>query len=614
MSYSFSSAAAILHTLALAAASGLAGEVATPQGVSGVDPVSVSPGGTDAIETVATPCPTFLWSADARATSVELAVFPLPEAPDDALQRSVSGKPVLSNLLPGSAPGWTPPLELCLDPGGEYAWAVREIEPGSRSTGPWSQLRVFRVHGSLSERPREPSAAIAASKGESAGNPTETLQAESATKGRADQKLGDKPLVLPRLPQARAASTALAPDPFAGASLSLSSNLRLGPDSNVFKDGSVLLWDDEFVNGVGGGNTALGRGGLTSLDSASSLNTAVGWNALPVATNDSDANVAIGSFALGSLNSGDNNVAIGELAGNALQNGSGNTYINASTGPTAENNAVRIGDANDTTYLAGKVAMGLAPDVSLISSTELFLTSNVSGSSIGTHPVLIRNDSTSTNADAMALWLRVPTPTSANNYLTFYRGSGTIAGEIEGNSGGGVVYKSSSADYAEFLPRLDPSEVLEPGDVVGVYGGAVSRRTRGADRVQVVSTAPLLLGGDPGDEARGAYTKVALLGQIEVKLRGPATAGNLVLASGLEDATAIARPAADVTVDQLHAVLGRVLEDVQNGDGSRRARVLVGLPDSALLATLLEARDQRLERLERTVADLQERLEPKPSS
>jgi hypothetical protein len=41
-------------------------------------------------------------------------------------------------------------------------------------------------------------------------------------------------------------------------------------------------------------------------------------------------------------------------------------------------------------------------------------------------------------------------------------------------------FQGGGADYAEWLPLADPTEELAPGDVVGVSGGRVSRRTAGA--------------------------------------------------------------------------------------------------------------------------------------
>jgi len=58
---------------------------------------------------------------------------------------------------------------------------------------------------------------------------------------------------------------------------------------------------------------------------------------------------------------------------------------------------------------------------------------------------------------------------------------------------GGIALHSNASDYAEWLPRLTPTEQIQPGDIVGLYGGRITKRTQGASRVMVVSTGPIVL-------------------------------------------------------------------------------------------------------------------------
>ena len=51
------------------------------------------------------------------------------------------------------------------------------------------------------------------------------------------------------------------------------------------------------------------------------------------------------------------------------------------------------------------------------------------------------------------------------------------------------------------LPRLDPDERIEAGDVVGIFNGKVTKRTEGAHRVMVVSSAP-------ADRANSSFSAV----------------------------------------------------------------------------------------------------------
>src|SRR5207249_9589407 len=62
---------------------------------------------------------------------------------------------------------------------------------------------------------------------------------------------------------------------------------------------------------------------------------------------------------------------------------------------------------------------------------------------------------------------------------------------------GGVVYASKGADYAEWLPKVDPAQKFQAGQIVGVYGGKVSLRTEGADQIMAISTSPVVLGNQP---------------------------------------------------------------------------------------------------------------------
>ncbi|MGD8375524.1 MAG: hypothetical protein PVF68_05235 [Acidobacteriota bacterium] len=105
---------------------------------------------------------------------------------------------------------------------------------------------------------------------------------------------------------------------------------------------------------------------------------------------------------------------------------------------------------------------------------------------------------------------------------------------------GGVTYESGSGDYAEWLERLDPEETLLPAEIVGVYGGKVTRRTAGADHAMVVSYKPIVLGNMPPAERKERFDKVAFMGQTLVKVIGVVRQGDFIVPSGREDGTGIA--------------------------------------------------------------------------
>jgi hypothetical protein len=129
----------------------------------------------------------------------------------------------------------------------------------------------------------------------------------------------------------------------------------------------------------------------------------------------------------------------------------------------------------------------------------------------------------------------------------------------------GVAYESASGDYAEWLERLDPDEVLEPGDIVGVFGGKVTRRTAGAQQVMVVSHAPIVLGNMPPAGEEHLYAKVAFMGQVPVKVSGAVRSGDYIIPSGLDDGLGVAVPQMLMTVEEYAKAVGRSWGEADGG-------------------------------------------------
>ena len=189
----------------------------------------------------------------------------------------------------------------------------------------------------------------------------------------------------------------------------------------------------------------------------------------------------------------------------------------------------------------------------------------------------IENTSSNSRADVLELKVARTTPGSGNNYVTFQKGaSNRIAGQIEGNGAGGVNYKSSGSDFAEWLPRLDREERIEAGDIVGVFEGRISRKTAGANQVMVISTAPIVLGNSPSESEEHLYEKVAFVGQAPVKVRGPIKAGDYIIASGLNDGTSVAVSPEEMTTSQRSLVVGQAWES-SSDLGVKLVNTAVGL-------------------------------------
>lgn len=119
----------------------------------------------------------------------------------------------------------------------------------------------------------------------------------------------------------------------------------------------------------------------------------------------------------------------------------------------------------------------------------------------------------------------------------------------------GVTYESGSADYAEWLPKANREDDFAPGEVVGIKDGKISRNTKDADHLFVISTKPIVLGNQQpnGDEG---YAMAAFLGQVPTRIAGAVNSGDFILASGFNDGFAIARSPDQLDVADLPRLVG----------------------------------------------------------
>jgi hypothetical protein len=186
---------------------------------------------------------------------------------------------------------------------------------------------------------------------------------------------------------------------------------------------------------------------------------------------------------------------------------------------------------------SGGVGLGTGDPANQLHVTEAL---NLSATP-GNHVAQIENTSTGNSGDVLALKIGYTgNPLDSNNYVTFYKGNDASVGSIEGNGSGGVVLAGPGNLVVLWLPKLDSAEVLEPGDVVGVFGGTVSRRTDGADQLLVVGQNPIVAAGAPDKDQRDGYVMVALAGVTPVRVSGPVRSGDLIVPSGRQDGTSVA--------------------------------------------------------------------------
>ena len=235
-----------------------------------------------------------------------------------------------------------------------------------------------------------------------------------------------------------------------------------------------------------------------------------------------------------------------------------------------ETTKLRIGcqnDADDTigffqfgsermTIHGGNVGIGTPTPVCKLHVIDSL---SANATNVNAHVAVIENSHPGALADVLALKVGASPPlTGEHNFITFFAGNSAVGG-IEGN-GSGVALNSSGADFAECLPRLDPDEVIEEGDIVGVFAGKISKRTQGADHVTVISRQPIMVGNLPpmGDEH--LVNKVVVVGQVRGKVRGAVQAGDFIIPSGDDDGVGMAITPDQFTAKGCAQVVGRAWE------------------------------------------------------
>gem|GEM_PF-2082045 len=213
--------------------------------------------------------------------------------------------------------------------------------------------------------------------------------------------------------------------------------------------------------------------------------------------------------------------------------------------------------------------------VAALSSGGLSVSNTNASNTVAT----ISNSSTSSDADILRLsFSNIANPGVSNDFIVFEASSSTI-GSIRGTGGGstelvydenvnwdddsyafmnkqGIVLESSGADYAEYIQRSDREKCYRPGELVGVKNGKLVDSNGDVDRVMSVSAKPVVVGNMP-DANKDEFELVAFVGQVFVKVRGPATSGQYVVASD-EAGVGVAKNREDLTFHELQRVVGQV--------------------------------------------------------
>lgn len=317
-----------------------------------------------------------------------------------------------------------------------------------------------------------------------------------------------------------------------------------------------------------------GTSGNAELSGALSL--AGGLSAEGAISTQSNANVS-GAFRVDGSASIGQAVSVGgmaNIAGSATVGGTANIGGNTTVGGTLRAN--------------GRLSAG---NVAPVANLHVQASISADAGSPANHVAFLDNVSTGSSADVLALRVGIAKPTAGSNYVTCIA-AGTAIGAIEGNGSGGIRLNTTGADYAEYLPKLDPSEIFEAGDIVGVFAGRISRKTTGADHILVVSTAAIVLGNRPSSNDTSGYEEVAMLGQVPAKVYGAVNPGDIII-SDCENPAIPAGCGIAISPDRFELKhLGNVVGVAWNGldtevgtssmSESRLVNISIGLPMNRL--------------------------------
>lgn len=155
----------------------------------------------------------------------------------------------------------------------------------------------------------------------------------------------------------------------------------------------------------------------------------------------------------------------------------------------------------------------------------------------------------------------------------------------------GVTYESSSGDYAEWLAKADVNESFEPGEIVGILNGRISKYTLNADQLSCISLAPVVLGKMPPKDQEYGFEKVAFIGQVPVKVIGIVRPGDYIIPSGLNNGTGIAVAPELMTIDEYLNVVGRAWSGSDN-EGLKFINTAIGF-DNHEIVKILQLQEQK---------------------
>ena len=182
-----------------------------------------------------------------------------------------------------------------------------------------------------------------------------------------------------------------------------------------------------------------------------------------------------------------------------------------------------------------------------------------------------------------------------------------IAYEIFAMTNVGVAYTSGAGDYAEWLPKIDQTENIGFGEVVGVYGGKVTRKTEGAEQILIVSNSPAALGNIPAENVdENTGLKIGFLGQVPVWVVGAVKTGDYIVAGESGSGLAKAVPHNKLTIEQTNKIIGQALDN-NISTGKKLVNTMIGVKTNEIYKFINKS-NKSIENAEMEVSKLKNKV------
>jgi hypothetical protein len=172
----------------------------------------------------------------------------------------------------------------------------------------------------------------------------------------------------------------------------------------------------------------------------------------------------------------------------------------------------------------------------------------------------------------------------------------------------GVSYESGAADYAEWLPKLNPAEKFVPTDIVALKAGKITKNTADADQFMVISSKPIVLGNTPAPgENKKDFEKVAFMGQVPVRVLGKVNQGDYILPSGGNNGFGIAVSPNNMKTEDFKKIVGVAWSASKENQNINIINVAVGLNTNSL-AAVIEKQAKQILQLQQAVSYTQDHI------